>query len=126
MGSSILTELLSDAARDRSDKPDILPEAAVAELQLTYQAFSRPNPYRPADLVTPRSNAGVRGAGKPHIVLEILDEPRRLWIADGVREVLSSGFGTLVDMRVAEISDTGVSAFWVESWRFDTYQAAGL
>lgn len=104
-------------------RPAILPEAAVARLQEFALRYGEGCPFRPGDLVTPRMYGGIKGAGKPFIVLEVLPIASLgspLWVGDPG----SNTFGRRCDIRVAMIRDPGgIAMHWTESVEFERWPA---
>lgn len=116
-----LSDLLSEMASERNEKPVRLPlpEAQIMELKALQQRYAAPCPYVSGDLVTPRGNCNVKGAGLPHIVLEV-GRPSE---AAEPESTASNGYGRRIDMRVACYSErkASIAAFWVESFEFEPY-----
>lgn len=102
-------------------------EAAVADLRADFQRYTAACPFRPGDLVTPRTGAGIRGRGNPQIVLEVLAEPLLdFTFGSDVRETSSALYARRLDMRVLMASDRGRAAYWVESWEYEPYTGPGV
>jgi hypothetical protein len=114
----ILEDML---ARTLSDEQTILPEAQIMALNEALGWMQASNPYKIGDLVTTRKNSGMRGHGKPSIVVEVLAEPMRAQGEDG-----QSYVGDMNDIRIAEISSQGsVVTYLVASWRLEPYTGEG-
>lgn len=75
-------------------------------------------------MVTPSKYTGTRGAGRPHIFVEVRDRVEEDNAIDTSKHPgtdrappPSNVYGKLLDLRVLAIdSDGDVSPFWVESW----------
>lgn len=116
-----LAELFSglDVGDDDEAKP--LPEASIMEMRDLLARYNEA-PFEVGDLVTPRKNAPVRGAGDPHIVLERRDGA----VADPHTSTgEGNGRGRRYDMRVACHMTGHLSMFWVESCEFEPYTGPG-
>lgn len=94
----------------------------MRELYQRYEASEAKCPFKPGDLVTPEENLNIRGAGEPHVVLEVI--PGHHVFASG-EDVTSSAFGRRIDMRVVRTEnhngDWIMLPFWVESWCYVPY-----
>lgn len=111
-----LSELLAGMHDERrASVPKPLAEAIVMELRETFARYGA-CPYKPGDLVTPASNASLRGAGEPHIVLEVAPDAR----PDFERGTPSTTvFGCRHQMRVlSRAGDGALVAHWVEAFEF--------
>lgn len=65
-------ELMARAMREDDDgKPTILPEAAIMRLREFATIYAEFPSFKPGDIVTPRKDGTLRGAGEPNIVLEV-------------------------------------------------------
>ena len=56
---------------DRNEVSEGLPEAQIARLREVSNLILKGNMFKPGDLVTVRKDAPIKGAGKPHLVVEI-------------------------------------------------------
>lgn len=107
------------------DQTTPLPEAMIEELRFlaaSYWEAMKGCPFRPGDFVTPRRGRGhhIENIGKPHIVLEIFDEPVRPSGDAG-----TSGEYRRLDMRVAYYRHDNYHAAMAESWEYESYQPLG-
>lgn len=102
------------------DQPRPLHEAQIMELQGAFEAFDKGCPFKPGDLVTPRTNSPYTHAGEPHIVLEVADQPFRI-LGNDVQETSNTKFGSRLDVRVAIVEDGMIIPFWQESWQLEAY-----
>ena len=100
----------------------ILPEAMLARIKEAYGWYERAkrmNPFNEGDIVMPREGVNVRGAGKPHIVVEVFD--RKLQTNDV--EGGSSGALRFIDMRVMTMEGSeDVVCYPTESWQYEEYK----
>jgi len=119
-------DAIAGAARTKAEAE--APKRTVAEdiaaLEAAAERYVAPCPFKPRDLVTPRADGSMKGAGRPHIVLEVIGEAPCCIepVANG--NPSSPDFGKRLDMRVAETCACGhgeISAYWVESWEFERY-----
>lgn len=102
------------------DKRKILPEAHLERVKEAAERYARPNPYKVGDIVTPRKDSGMKGVGEPHVVVEVLTEPRRTFEGSGFG---GSSFGANMDVRVMCLMDDLTLAFWGESWMLDKWES---
>lgn len=95
--------------------------AQIMDLRILAAAYAIGCPFSVGNLVTPRSNCGIRGAGIPHIVVEVLGEPICNLLAE--TGTSNSYFGRRIDCRVICFSDVGncMAPFWIESWQYEPY-----
>lgn len=110
---------------DDDDAPKLspLPEAVIAELKLmseTYMAHMSECPFKPGDIVTPLLGSTMKGAGKPHVVLETISNPDPVF----TDELGLCAFGRRPNLRVGLFQDGKRPAFWVESFEFELYSTA--
>lgn len=105
-----------------------IPEAQVATLREVYERYANGCQFKPGDLVTPRNNYSLRGAGLPHVVLEVRTpgEAVRTFDAPDPMDTSSQRYGARLDIRVASFHDQGgqVGAWWGESWQYEPYTGA--
>lgn len=118
-----LMEALARASREEDDeRPRILPEAAIMRLKEAAGRYAAGNPFKVGDIITPRPDASVRGAGRPHVVIATRSDPQPVW----TNEPGSNGYGICCDIRVlcfARHSDD-VVAHWCESREFQPFHDA--
>lgn len=121
-----LEAILSSAAAASPSKTVALPipEAQVATLLETFSRYSAPCPFKPGDLVMPRTGFGYTDEGRPHVVLEVSNPPIRPFGVSDRLTPASNLYGLKLDIRVACFRSNGeVDAFWQESWRHEPYEA---
>jgi len=120
-----LLEMLARSMSEDDDgaPPRPLPEAQIATLQEMLALYAAPPPFRAGDIVTPRRGGAVRGAGDPHIVLEVSSDASCQW----GHEAGSNMWGARPNVRIGCLSGAKgtLSAFWVEHWQLEAYSAAG-
>lgn len=102
------------------------PQEMVQELSdVMAEGFyeNRPCPFKPGQLVTPKQVEGVRGHGRPHMVLEVWDEVR---MSDYVPGGLIRPYNMIIavslygrEHRFPEISDS-YELFGVEAGSDET------
>lgn len=116
-----LSELFAD--RDEEKKSSILPEAKIMELRAALERYERLScQFKVGDLVTPRANSPLVGAGNPHIIAEVFYNPVRFSNGD------ASKFGChgKYDVRIITVHDDGdVIPFMAESWMLEPYTGEG-
>lgn len=103
-------------------EPKILPSAQVEELRHVYAAFTAVNQFKPGDFVTVKLGyGGYKHAGRPMIVLEVLDEP----IREGGHTVdvspAAHTWRAAFNVRCAIIIHDERVAFWYEHWALESY-----
>lgn len=115
-----LTELL--AAMEKGSTAEGRPPAMAAEVLLaygaTYAAFLTGCRFSAGDLVTPLRNSNMKGAGDPHVVLEVRSAEQPYF----TDETSSTGFGRRLDMRVASFYGDTIARHWVESIDFEPFK----
>ena len=119
--SEMIRAMLGRGDDDEERRPPRpLPEAQIATLREICARYTAGCPFAVGDLVTPRAGVNVRGAGEPHIVVEIADEPHRPFDGSGT----SSSYGNRLDMRTAGLAGDNETMVmhWVESWTFEPYR----
>lgn len=114
-----LAELLSSMGEDDDEGSTILPEAQIETLKEIAARYAAGCTFKAGDIVTPRRGFNVKGAGVPHIVLEVL--PKGEAIMPTREEAGSSSFGVRFNMRVACLTHSKYAAYWVEHWAFELY-----
>ncbi|WP_024278598.1 hypothetical protein [Xanthobacter sp. 126] len=103
-----------------------LPEEQAATLKDVAQRYAAGCPFKPGDLVTPRAQHNIKGAGLPQVVLEVIDDPLDAPVAGSTKpsDYGNPSFGARLDLRTAGIAEDGtVCAWWGESWQFEPYVA---
>ena len=118
-----LAEMLR--ATMETERPNILPEAAIARLAehaTRYAEQISRSRFAIGDLVTPVSDCDLKGAGDPHLVID-------------TRSGAAPEFGTAshiyrdgarLDMRVLFIHRDSIVALWTESFKFKRWAAKPL
>ncbi len=103
----------SDDREERKHTPDDVLAITLKEISARYAAG---NPFKVGELITPRKGYGIKGEGRPHVVVEIADKP--LVSTSGGSG--SPEFGARLDIRVI-CEQCHVHAYWMESWQFERY-----
>lgn len=119
-------DMIEKAAREvaaENDVATILPEAAVMTLRETaaryIEQLNGPR-FSPGDLVTPVAAGSLKGAGEPHIVLEVRAGVEPFW--NPCQGSSHTSQGARLDTRVANfIRSDEVSPFWCESFEFERW-----
>ncbi|MET7242927.1 hypothetical protein ABZT49_06120 [Methylobacterium sp. EM32] len=118
----------------KAPKAKLDADAILARLSLTSRLYAEPCPFRIGDLVTPRADSKAKGAGEPHVVIEVLSGEMfptggQWWsppivlrepTAD-VSATSSSQYGQVLDIRVARMSEGAALAYVVESQDFEAW-----
>jgi len=111
----------------RGDTDEDLPShrAQVEWLISTFKRYAAGCAFAPGDLITPRADSNLEGAGLPHIVLDVVapDQAKPRMTGDPN----DASFGARIDVRYARLvsapaGETMVIAFWEESWKFEPYR----
>lgn len=111
-------------ADEDDDRPDIADCGKVELLQDLFKRYSltlnNGCRFSPGDLVTPRRNSNVKGAGEPHIVLEVRNRPEPTFVGDNA---VSSAFGVRQDIRVScyNKGSGSLALYWAESFEFEPW-----
>lgn len=96
-------------------------ETEVVELlQASAHRYTRENPFRVHDLVTPYSESYVRGRGEPHVVIQV--RPVENSQETGIGDPALPNYGARRDLRIIAYSSAGegqVVPYWIESSQFD-------
>lgn len=93
-------------------------EAQVMRLKEFADRYAEPCPYKVGDIVTPRPDVCLRGAGNPHMVIEVRETP----IRDFTGRPGTQDYGTRHDMRVAFFVDNeDIVTLWQESHMYEPY-----
>ena len=109
---------------DSSSRTKADPAAVMMDLReaaALYAASKASCPFKTGDIVTPREHFTVKGAGDPHIVVDLMADVRPLFDAG---EPGSNAWGKRVDMRIIPLSNGNRVSHWVESFEFELYADA--
>jgi hypothetical protein len=98
--------------------------AEIERLVAMFETYAAGCKFMPGELITPRGDSNLDGAGLPHIVLDVVERPRPQMTGDPNE----AGFGARIDLRYARVvtlpdGEAVVVAFWEESWKFEPYDA---
>jgi hypothetical protein len=129
---NVMDMIMRDAMRgahhshqeEMHNQPLPIVEAQIATLQEIADIYRRGCPFKVGDVITPRNGHNMKGAGRPHVVMEVFDEPVRTLTSADPADTSQCTFGRRMDMRVATFSvEMGVVvAFMTESWEFESFK----
>lgn len=124
-GLSALLSAISSDDDDDAPRATPLPEAQIAtlrEFQARFAELKQRVPFKPGDIVTIAPTAPLKGAGRPHIVLEVVqpEDAHRAWGEDSG----SRYFGRKSEVRVASVTTDDISCHWVEAIDLIPYEPA--
>jgi hypothetical protein len=117
--SELITRGLESAARGDEDEPKMLdPEIALFQLREAFPRYTRKNPFKVGDVVTPVSNSNHRGHGNPRLVIAVRDP-----VPDfDARHIGELAYGYAVDVKVIYFGDNDtICARWCESTEFEPF-----
>jgi hypothetical protein len=109
-----LARMLAEHDRKQPDSPPTPPDVLAHTLLEIFARYAAGNPFKPGDLVTPRKNYNIRGAGQPHVVVEILD-------GAALAEREAGSIAHRADMRLVCEERGEIAPFLGESWCFERY-----
>lgn len=118
----MLAESHGDDETSTCSKAD--PAAVVMDLReaaALYATSVASCPYKIGDIVTPRQHFTVKGAGEPHIVVDMVADVSPLFDSG---EPGSNAWGKRIDMRIIQMSNGNRVSHWVESFEFELYADA--
>lgn len=88
----------------------------LTEVADAYQEAMTAPRFKAGDFVTPLEQHGIKGAGQPHVVLEILSKPNDpIFLPE---HGSSPKNGVRNDMRVCTFVGDETLCYWVESWQY--------
>lgn len=123
---SALLRMLAEMDGDSDKAPDhraTPPDALCITLREIAAAYAAPCPFKAGDIVTPRRNYNIKGAGEPHVVLEVITRPDpNFGAAKSPVETSSHAYGARRDVRIACENGGHIAAFWMESWTLEPYR----
>jgi hypothetical protein len=99
-----------DTANDMEQPVEPSLASRIAALRERAQRMAAPNPFKLGDVVTVRADADVKGAGQPHVVVEVYDKP----IVDTKSETGSNQYLRTFDMRVAHFQGDHMTVHAIE------------
>ncbi|MCJ2015584.1 hypothetical protein [Methylobacterium sp. J-076] len=104
------------------------PDDILKRITGAVERYAEWPPFSVGDLVTPRANSAMKGAGEPHAVVEILDDTGGRNSAVFVRsaqispeQTYSNAYGRILNMRVIRSIDSHVAAHLVEAADFEAW-----
>lgn len=113
------TEISADELKGKKKPRRPIPEAQIVELHDFYERYIQDCPFKPGDLVTPMQNSGIKGAGDPHIVLEVVERPEPILAPD---KAGSAAQGIRVNVRTATFyGPEDITMFWHEQQCLEPY-----
>lgn len=103
----------ADALNPLNREPETPPDypTILARLKQVAASYTRTNPFKVGDVVSPRKDACTRGAGDPYIVVAIRETDYDF--AHG--EPHTNDFGGKMDTRIIGYSGPHISAHWAEN-----------
>lgn len=119
--------MLAEAHSDDNEMPfrnKADPEAVMMDLReaaTIYAASLKACPFAIGDVVTPRENFTTKGAGEPHIVVDIVKNDAPLFNSG---DAGSNAWGMRIDFRFIGLSKGKRVAHWGESYEFELYADA--
>lgn len=123
---------MAKAAREGGDEAKLTIEQRVERITTFAKLYATPATERflVGDLVSPAKGSGAKGAGEPHIVVEVRvrnDEEAAIDTAkfpgNDISPSFSNGYGRFADLRVLAVDEDGdVAPYWVESWQFEPWK----
>lgn len=116
---SALARMFAEMESDEADaKSEGLPEAQIERIMEAAARIAAGNIFRIGDLVTIRKDAPIRGAGKPHLVINIdLDAPLYQGEMGGWSHAVRH------DVTVLSIHGDHVVPHLVPFWMLEAYSA---
>lgn len=115
-----LMAIFGQRSEGQGSGPRISHEVQIERLREAAARYARPCPFVVGDLVTPLTESHVKGAGEPHLVVDVRPGPvdsfgRVEPLFQG--ELGSSAFGMRLDVRILSLIDgETIAPHWVESW----------
>ena len=120
---ALLSGMGSSSGSDNGGRDDDtrLPlETCIQELQNQARRMREPCPFRAGDIVTVRAGTDVKGAGKPHVVAEVLAEP----VTDTKAEAGSNQYLRQYSMRVCHYHGDSLTVHAVDHSGFEPWTDA--
>ena len=119
---AFLSSITAPSAENAGDEGQLdLPlETCLAILRDHAHRMQQPCPFTAGDLVTVRAHSDVKGAGKPHIVVEVLAEP----VVDMKAEAGSNQFLRKYTMRVCHYHGDSLTVHAVDHSCFEAWSEA--
>lgn len=102
------------------DDLTITSDAQIMRLKEFADRYNDPCPFKTGDIITPRPDVCLRGAGNPHVVLEVRKTPIHNF-TDARPGTID--YGTRHDIRVAFFVDNDdMVTLWQESHMYEEWQ----
>lgn len=106
----------TDTKPSQPNRPELDANGVLARLRAQARLFEEANPFKVGDLVTPRADGDIIGAGDPAIIVEVLVEPIELRDPTApVRETTTQAWGRRLDVRFSVNHFGTVASFLAES-----------
>lgn len=121
--AALLGAMNAAAQAEASDPPEIQREAMAMRLKEALPRFQRACPFKVGDLITPYPDAPVRGAGDPHLVIDVEPEAEEVFAEfEGLPGLHSAKF----DIRALFLSTDRATLhpIWSESAWYEPYPSA--
>ncbi len=125
-------EALAHAAQQEQEIPSLSRmqrEAAIMDMRQILNDYKDGCRFNVGDLITPAQGAFIKWAGEPHLVIEVLETPVRMFdLVEEMGDVADPNFGARYDMRVlspvVRPNDglMGIRAYMAESWLYKPYE----
>ena len=116
---SLLSSVVSGTSRPgrEESRTTLSLEECIVALKDKAERMSQPCPFKVGELVTARHDADVKGAGQPHIVVEVFPEP----VTDPTAESGSNQFLRKYNMRVAHFYGNDMTVHAVDCSCFEPW-----
>lgn len=111
---------MSERSSEENRAPKQDPAILAFTLQEAAQRHAKGCPFKPGDLVTPRKGYNLKGAGEPHVVMEIMaPEPQR---GEAAEKAYMGGIARIYDMRVLSCVREDLIAYYAESYCYEAWK----
>jgi hypothetical protein len=118
MNTAALLKMLADDDDDGDFSSDLLPEAQIARLTEVAARIAAGNPFKVGDLVTVRDDAPIKGAGKPHLVIEFIPDAQL-----GLGTLGNWAFAARHDVVVLSVSGDDITPHVLPHWCLQHFAA---
>ena len=121
-GLNLLLSSIGGGGRSNRDdaRTSLSLDECIAALKDKAQRMAAPCPFSVGQLVTARADADVKGGGRPHIVVEVFDQP----VTDPTAELGSNQFMRKYNMRVAHFVGNDMTVHAVDCSCFEVWTDA--
>lgn len=120
----IIATLLSGGGGSHKQQKDygvtLSEEVQIVRLEEYLDAYNKPPRFKVGEIITPKDDVCLRGAGNPHVVIDTRDRAEPNWrAAEG-----TLNHGTRCDIRVAFFADNDdIVAMWQESHMYRYHES---